>query len=330
MNNTVSSTRLDDAWRRLGEDPDQAATVRGAPPTRPSPNDPPDFASKDLGPSTPMPVAPPVAGSSPTAARDAQVRSGLDAFRMSVTGWYRTPGGDVAVSLPFLMAPGYEQQQAAMRKPEVRAELAQAATRAGLSQGAVDRIHAGRGTPDEIHRLTQALIDGQPADRPWTPVAVRSLMYEHMIGLDCAGYSQQAYLRATGRTAIEAGLGPMTLENLSGLAGRGFVHVDAVAQLRPGDMVVFSPMPTVARDPGHRAIVYDQRPATVNDLHTLLSTGAGQAFALGGPVRVVEVDSSFGSGGSAATGGVERRRGSSTRPRGAGPRRNSMGRPCVS
>ena len=47
-------------------------------------------------------------------------------------------------------------------------------------------------------------------------------------------------------------------------------------------------------------------PATVNDLHTLLSTGEGQAFALGGPVRVVEIDSSFGSGGSAARGGVER------------------------
>ncbi len=234
------------------------------------------------------------------------MQSGLDAFRMSVTGWYRTQAGDVAVSVPFLMAPGYAEQQASMRKPEVQAELKQAVARLGLPQDTVDRIHAGRGTPDEIHRLTQALIDGQPADRSWTPVDVRRLMVDHMIGLDCAGYAQQAYLHATGRTATEAGLGAITLENLSGLSGKGFAHVDDVAQLRPGDLVVFSPMPKAAQDPGHRAIVYDQRPATVNDLQTLLSTGDGQAFALGGPVRVVEIDSSFGSGGFASKGGVER------------------------
>jgi len=313
MSNTVSGTRLDDAWRHFSEEPDRTPSPASAPATRTLPMEvpiaPPDTGPRDLGLPGTSRVGATLSTAPPTAARDAQVRSGLDAFRMSVTGWYRTPGGDVAVSVPFLMSPGYEDQQTSMNRPEVKAELTQAAARSGLAQDALDRIHAGRGTPDEIHRLTQALIDAQPADRPstsWTPAAVRRLMYEHMIGLDCAGYAQQAYLCATGRTAKDAGLGPSTLENLSGLSGKGFDRVDRVAQLRPGDLVVLGPKPRVVGDTGHRAIVYDQRPASVNDLRTLLSTSAGQAFAVGGPVRVVEIDSSFGSSGSATRGGVER------------------------
>jgi hypothetical protein len=238
------------------------------------------------------------------------VQQGLDAFRMSTAAWYHTPSGDVVAAAPFLMGPETDPRTGATEAPtkpvgpEEQAELERAQRRTGLDADAMHRIHVGRGTPEEVRRITQALIDGQADDTVWTPLGVRELMVEHQIGFDCAGYTQQAYLRATGMTADQARFDVPLNESLAGLAGRGYARIRELANVRAGDIIAFDPPP--GKTVGHRAIVYDQRIATASDMRTLVSSGAGQHFAVGGPIRVLEMDSSFGSHGFVDSGGAER------------------------
>jgi hypothetical protein len=301
------------SWRRVENDPVRYVPPATVPPTSilQRPVDP--YDSLPL-PSGPLPAAA-IAGVPNRDARDAQVRRQLDAFYMSLTGWYYTPAGKepgnhlgpgVAVGTPFMMNPGYPSQQQFLANPKKHAAMERIAARAGLSSAALARVQAARGTPEEIHRLTQALIDAQPPGTVFTSLSVRQLMFDHAIGIDCAGYVQQAYLLARGRTAVEAGFTSILNERLSGLAYRGYQRIEAVADLRPGDLIVLNHPPSEPHDPGHRAIVYDQRVATAADLRTLLASRRGQAFALGGPVRVLEMDSSYGSWGIPAKGGVQR------------------------
>jgi len=140
----------------------------------------------------------------------------------------------VAVATPFIMRPAYTAQRAFLASPKNLAAMEKVAADAHLSDGALFRVQSGRGTPEEIHQLTQALIDAQPPGKIRTPLDVRELMFDHAIGLDCAGYVQQAYLRAKGRTASQAGFDSITYENLSGLAQRGYTRITALADVRPG------------------------------------------------------------------------------------------------
>jgi hypothetical protein len=309
--NATSGTRLDDTWQRVqadsGPEGPSASSSGGSAASTPTRSvaDLPDAPAPHAALGKAGVCAPAITEAS-TAARDAQVRHSLDAFRMQASPWYHTPSGDIVAATPFIIKPGYAAQRASMADPSVAAELARAAARAGLSRDDLDRIHVGRGTPDEIHRVTQALIDGQPPGKVCTSQDVRKLMFDHMIGLDCAGYTQQAYLSATGKTAKQAGFIALVNESLSGLSGRGFARIDPLSKARPGDLLVFGVWPEVKNGVGHRAVVYDQRLATASDMQMLLSTGNGQAFAVGGPIRVVEMDSSYGSGGDPDHGGVQR------------------------
>jgi hypothetical protein len=245
---------------------------------------------------------------------DPNLQSGVDAFFKSMCGSYQTPSGAVVVPTTFMMNPGYAAQRAFKANPDNQAAMARLASTAGLSQLALGRVQQGRGTPDEIHALTQALIDQQPPGIPllntaapiWQPNDVRKLMHNHAIGIDCAGYVQQAYLRATGRTRAQLGFAPdLTNEGLFGLPQKGFAKFSAVADLRPGDIIVFN-APPHSDQPGHRTIVFDQRVATDDDTSAISAADGGPAFAAGGTLRVLEMDSSYGSGGYYGDGGVQR------------------------
>lgn len=163
---------------------------------------------------------------------DPSLRSGLDSFFKSMCGTYQTPTGNVVVPTPFMMNPGYDDQVTFKAVEANRVAMARLASIAGISQAALERVQAGRGSSDEIHALTQALIDQQPAPMAllnpaaaiWQPNDVRKLMHDHAIGIDCAGYVQQAYLRATGRTRAQMGFAPdIRNEALFGLPEKGFV-----------------------------------------------------------------------------------------------------------
>jgi hypothetical protein len=190
--------------------------------------------------------------------------------------------------------------------------LKKIASGAGISDTVLGRMQEGRGTPDEIRALVQALVNSQPsnmtlintASNAWLPLDVRQIMHGNAIGLDCAGYVQQAYLRATGRTRDQLGWNTLDNEGLFTLSANGFRKFSKVGDLRAGDIIVFNA--TKAGQPGHRTIVFDQRLATGSDKGALASATNAQTFSVSGDMRVVEMDSSYGSYGDFHLGGVQR------------------------
>jgi hypothetical protein len=252
---------------------------------------------------------------------------GVDAFFRSAVATYSTPAdvptgaaaGAVIAAPTFMMGLGYEQpfdQRAFKNDDAQKAAMKKIAAAAGVSS-ALDRLQVGRGTPDEVRAMTQGLINAQPPSmtltnpdaKVWRPLDVRKIMHEHALGFDCAGYVQQAYLRATGRTRDQLGWVTLDSEGLFNLSGHGFRKFSNMADLRPGDIIAFNAVvrPDSHRDePGHRTIVFDQREATESDKSLLRSAAGGKDFADAGPVRVIEMDSSYGSGGRYFWGGVMR------------------------
>ena len=134
--------------------------------------------------------------STPDLRSDAQKR--LDSFLSAANAPYRVNGHEVRVTPAFRMQGGYgprpERATAALKKalpPELVRELGRR----------LDVIAGGKGTPEEIQRVTQSLIDrghlaaasgGSPRDR------VRQLMFDFGIGLDCSGFAYQAHAAARG------------------------------------------------------------------------------------------------------------------------------------
>jgi hypothetical protein len=290
----------DDRWQRLVGQP--APTPAGAvtPPTPPCPPCPADAAQPVDVPFGRCPVQVATGRVDPTMQRDAQeheTQGRLDAFRGAMTGTYRTVDGtELKVAAPFQMGAGYANQQDYMRDPAHLSRRNAAAQRANLSPEAYARVVCGRGTPGEIHALAQSLLASQPAGKIVTSSDLRKLMFDNCIGVDCASYAQQAYLKATGQTRSQAGLGDIMNESLTNLAHRGFQRVSAVSDVRPGDVVVLGP--PKGDVVGHRTVVYDQRAPTSSEMRALLDSRnpAKIDFVVGGPVRVLEVDSSWGCG----------------------------------
>ncbi|MDP9150473.1 MAG: hypothetical protein M3O36_11115 [Myxococcota bacterium] len=249
-------------------------------------------------------------------ARDALTKQRLDSFRRSMTGVYHRPLvgddlhwdalGDMHVAAPFTMARHFDDQAKTIVKNKDL--VSRAAARAHLSPAVLIRVQEGRGTPSEICALTQSLIDAVSEQHPemeWSPATIREWMFNCGIGIDCAGYAQQAYLAASGLTRSGARFASIAYESLSGLEQRGFRKLASVADVRAGDIVSLSSHER--GEVGHRAIVYDQHVASASDMRALLAWGAGaQAFAVGGPIRVLQLDSSWGCGGSSHRGGVKR------------------------
>jgi hypothetical protein len=295
--------------------------VFGTQPSDPAsgPPDPPPTSPRDLESALaivdryrPSPILQSAAAG---AARPAIMQQRLDSFRAAMTPTYRTPEGDVTVPTPFGMSTPYPDQIPDPKKRD--SVLDAAASRSGLS-GALGAIVAARGSPEDIRSLTQALIDGGQLSRDSsTPLAlrVRQMMFEHRIGVDCAGYVQRAYLHATGTSRAVSGFVDLAHEDLGGLGWRGFTRIQSVSDLQAGDIGALGPPP--GKDQvGHRVIVYDQHVATPEEVQTLLrqypkaSEFVASAQASGSSpdaLYVVTVDSSWGSGGNPAHGGVDRR-----------------------
>ncbi|MGH7295832.1 MAG: hypothetical protein ACRELB_12895, partial [Polyangiaceae bacterium] len=213
-------------------------------------------------------------------------QSGVDAFFRSAVASYATPAGvptgaaagRVIVAPTFMMGRGYENQQEAKGNTEDKRKyhaLASLAQNAGLSSEVFGRLQVARGTPNEFRTFTQAAISAQPGDMVltnsaagWQPLDVRKIMHGNATGFDCAGYVQQAYLSATGRTRDQLGWKGLSVEGLFNLPGHGFRKFQKVGDLRPGDIIVFK-----SSDPKdrieHRAIVFDQRVANDDDARVI-------------------------------------------------------------
>lgn len=215
-------------------------------------------------------------------------------------GPYPIGGETVSVTPHFRMMGGYGPSQAtALRRIEHalgRDGFRQLATVAG-------RVTSGKGTPDEIRKLTQALIDQGAVGAFVTgseEAAIRKMMWAHGIGMDCSGYVFQAFLAtragAAGTPASPATYAIGSLESHQ-LPSRGLRKV-APSEARAGDLFI------LAGDPGHKTIVYSNREWVTGDRklsvggrvipETFLRAGFPEGYPA--TLRAVEVDSSWGAG----------------------------------
>jgi hypothetical protein len=318
-------------------DPTSPLLVSQTTPRNPDPPEPVhDFAAQTERPSSgdEENPAPPACGAegargpahhAPEPPSAAQIRERLDAFRDRAVGTYRTPVGVALVHAPFRMDGG-----------ELSAEDARATRDAarglGMSEADATRILFGRGRPEEIHGIAQALIDegALPAAHAGESLAdrVRRMMTEHGLGFDCAGYTGQALLASRGWSRPNSPLAsvPLVNDDLSNLEGRGFVPT-SLEDVRAGDIIALGP--DSPGSSGHRVIVYAARDADDQDRGFLVDLArksltdadtrrdpreAGRARVrleqietfVRQPLEALVVDSSWGSHGYSQVGGLER------------------------
>ena len=247
-----------------------------------------------------------------TSIRDTAIERRLDAFLQSATPTFHTPAeGDVKVGIPFRLPTAPSSSSYGIIEANVRdnsADLAVIAKRVGLEPRDVGLLNDGRATPEQVRRVTQGLIDAGRLPPPDGVLAlagrVRTMMCNYGIGLDCAGYTQQAFMASRGVRRSQTELVPPDRENLSGLSQKGFSRID-MADARPGDVIVLKPPP---HEPfGHTAIVHDARYATADEWRALVAKHPDARDLNLSHLKRLEVDSSWGSGADPLIGGVDRR-----------------------
>ena len=304
------------------EDGRRRTATRPRPPVVPDPPELPDVhaallvrAAKTLAPRVGLTDA---VDNSTVRVDAGTLQQRLRAFFDASKPTYRVPVGDkefveVEVPTPFRMAVPTGRQHSPPDEVRLRylaqevivrkhyTELQAIARRIGIPS--IEAIRVGRGTPAQVHALTQALLDLNklPPPEPGVslPLSIRRMMSDYGIGFDCAGYAQGAFLAAQGITRAQAGFTSPLNEDLSRLSRAHFSRV-APEDSAPGDILSLGPSPNDST--GHRLIVLDAHVASPEEVERYVGFGAGP----NGHFTVLVVDSSFGSAADPAKGGLGR------------------------
>lgn len=254
----------------------------------------------------PAPGATEVSGVRRKATNTEIMQGRLDDFRDRFSGPYRVDGQSVRARPMFRMntADAFNRELLQRNLPALRA----ACTKAGLANE-MNLCIAGRGSPEQLVRVTQALLDANrlpPADSKHTTVEsrIRLMQWQHGIGVDCAGYTQQAAAFAHGAE------GRVFAQNLMGDVftnmrnDRRFVDIDP-EDIRPGDVIHLDHPKRAQGAVGHNVIVRDHSQITAGELARIPAIGPGvaeyseatrQFLASSGPFHRYTVDSSWGAG----------------------------------
>ena len=247
-----------------------------------------------------------VAGAAPSPAR---MQQRLEAYFNQMSGPYQVRGQRVAVPAAFRMQGGMNQESSTTYLARIAKALPQAQYRKlAVSLG---YVLSGKGTPAQVRRVTQALIDS-PAFEPYAKLpprsAVRHMMWHYGIGMDCSGYVHSAFLYARGKgdsaaPASRYGLGSPLDSGLQRLPGP-FFHKVAPADARPGDVIKLT---SVTEPVGHKVIVTGNDALDRKDPeYAAIAKGLGSKP--GARIYVISVDSSWGAGGNPDNGGVQHER----------------------
>jgi hypothetical protein len=193
----------------------------------------------------------------------------------------------------------------------------------------IHMVAYGRATPEQIQRVTQALIDkgalttlkqgweqkgeaafkGKYPNTAW-PVsdadAVKLLQWSMGAGVDCAGYAQQEFLAVHGGSRADYGFQGLSDENLADLKSNRHFQQVGPAAAEPGDLLILH-APANGLQIGHAVMVQDRH--ELADAERANYPGIGKFAKPGDKVQVVTVEGSFGPGGRGepAMGGVQRR-----------------------
>lgn len=242
-------------------------------------------------------------------AAERRIAGRLNDFRQKMGGPYEVNGKQVFVSPAFRMNGGMNQ----LAKPEdylPRIVRALGPKTYRELRPVIGTVVAGKGTPDELRRVTQALIDS-PAFAKYSSMppkqAVRELMWHFGIGMDCSGYVHRAFLYSRGSGPDDAapsskyGLGSALDSKLQHMPTHAFKRVSP-ANARAGDIVVLTNGPDRT---GHKLIVYDHdRLGPGGAMHRVLERDLGSSATA--RIDMFQVDSSWGAGGEPMQGGVGR------------------------
>jgi hypothetical protein len=194
------------------------------------------------------------------------------------------------------------------------ADLMKVAQAAGIP-GYVGVAHSGRPLPDQLRKLTQALITDMLTRSQTTydlssPNAIRRMMFDYGIGIDCAGYVQQSFLATRNKSRDALGLKAIDKEDLESLPPASFRKVD-IKRARSGDLIILNKQdPSDPNDVGHTVILYSH---VVEATDTLLAQRHTDAQGLTenvgtGPAHFYLIDASWGAGpGGNKDGGVQRK-----------------------
>lgn len=215
-----------------------------------------------------------------TPSRDAVVGARLDALRDAFSGPYVVDGTSAQARPMFRMNGGANQGSAKQHGGRLAAIAQSARVNPAL-------ISVGQGSPRELVKMTQALIDAgclppPPGD---VDVRIRQMQWQWGIGVDCAGYTYRAALTASGADAKALGLKPLGWENFRALDGNRAFQKTAPEMARPGDIMTLDPRPP--ETVGHNVIV--------------------RSHTTSGTRHTIEVDSSWGAGADGADYGGFRR-----------------------
>jgi hypothetical protein len=244
-------------------------------------------------------------------ARSTAIQSKLDAFKQDMTPTYRMPDGStVAVSAFFQMGPGGKQSPMLAANRGARDALAsQLGVTSNFDYGRPDNLAS-------IQKITQGLIDAGKLgpDTGDAALQVRMMAWSFGVGIDCAGYVQNALYASQGGDAKRYGLGTISNENLLGLAYNSKWTNVGIAGARPGDVMTLGEIRNGAKfvDFGHAVIVYEHQLAGDKErdaLRTKVGTDAEALKVLGDPkLHIFQLDSSWGTGNTPINGaGVQRR-----------------------
>ena len=225
------------------------------------------------------------------AARTAKVQEGLDAFRDRASGPYAAEGSVVHAAPQFAMGGGFNHPLA-----KDLLAVAAAAKPASLARFVGD-IQVGRGTPEHVAQMTQALIDAGklPAGTPENLVGrIHQMQWRYGVGFDCAGYTQQAVASAAGqpRSAVFP-------NELTGAISFARLQKVPFTSVRAGDLLVLDP--PANEQVGHKTAVYAHTMVTAEQASAELVAGGARSFQLsdfgaGGPIHRYELDASWGAG----------------------------------
>jgi len=257
------------------------------------------------------------------------VRSRIDDYFQRSAGTYKVNGVEVKV-LPFFRL-GWGKPPDGMHVPSSVKQsqvLAALGPRAAALQQAVHQCVWGRPTPEELAKVTQALIDAgkldevrkkfdamSPADfrrqhgsvpLPLSDAhAIQMLQWEYGLGMDCAGYVQQAFLDVHGGTRDTYKFQDIGNEVLYWLKGNpSFDRELTPVHAQPGDLIIMKP--PKGDFAGHTVLVRDRHELTSAESGSLTNLGAFRQP--GDLVHRIEVHASWGAGqGNLDRGGVQSR-----------------------
>jgi hypothetical protein len=235
-------------------------------------------------------------------ARAAAIAAKTDAFFDAADAPYAiaTASGEKSVAYAppqFRMVGGYNDGNA----KKLSAALSPASPKL---QAAIGHVVAGRGTPEEVRMVTQALIDRGKLG-PVTPghekEAIQALQWNYGVGMDCAGYVQRAFFAARGKVGTPEerkalGMNAMAV-NFASLPTNPKWKSVPIASARAGDVLLLDPPKN--EKVGHVVLVRK------NELVDAKKLGVPES-TFQGPVRCLEVDSSWGAGELGKNGGVKR------------------------